>query len=112
MTITNINNYIIMSIIYKNTGSSRATKLTIHRKVDGIDITGYPVTFDLLSALPGNSNYPAITAADMRKLTDAEYTSRRSAFITMAANQTGYTADITGSVVTDTVTCPVMYVTP
>ena len=101
-----------MSIIYKNTGSSRATKLTIHRKVDGVDITGYPVTFDLLTALPGNSNYPAITASDMRKLSDTEYAARRGAFITLAENQTGYTADITGSVVTDTVTCPIVYVTP
>ena len=101
-----------MSLLYKNTGSAVATKLTIHRKVDGIELTGYPVTFDLLTALPGNANYPAITAADMRKLTLAEYTSRRSAFITMAANQTGYTADITDSVVTDTVTCPIVYVTP
>jgi len=101
-----------MSTLYKNTGTARATKLTIHRKVDGVDIAGYPLTFDLLTALPGNANYPAITGADMRKLTDAEYTARRNVFITAAANQTGYTADSTGSVVTDTVSCPIEYVTP
>ena len=101
-----------MSTIYKNNGTARATKLTIHRKVDGVDIAGYPLTFDLLTALPGNSNYPAITAADMRKLSDAEYAERRSIFITYAANQTGYTAEITGSEVTDIVSCPIEYVTP
>ena len=101
-----------MSVQYKNTGTARATKLTIHRKVDGVDITGYPLTFDLLTALPGNSNYPAITAADLRKLTDSEYNARRDIFITYAASQTGYTALNTGSVITDTVSCPIGYVIP
>ncbi len=98
-----------MSTLYKNTGVARASKLVIHRKVDGVDITGYPVTFDLLTAISG---YSVITASDLRKLSDAEYNARRDAFIAYAAIQTGYTASTTGSVVTDVVSCPIEYVTP
>lgn len=91
-------------ILYKNTGKARATKLVIHRKVDGADIAGFPIEFNMLMSIPG---YVELTLTQFKLLSDAEYATRRDAFIVHAAGITGYTAGTVGSVETDTISCPI-----
>lgn len=47
-----------------------ATSLTVHKKVTGINIPGYPKTYSILSAFPGVT---AITVNQWQKLADRSY---------------------------------------
>lgn len=101
---------------YKNTGEAFFALLTIHRKVDGVNISGYPQDFNLLNALP-SASLPAISSADFRKLSEADYITRRNAFIDYAKVQTGYNDTVaniaSGSIITNTTSCPIDgYVNP
>lgn len=91
-----------------NNTKFRRKKLTINKKVNGsIDTAGgFPVQLNVTSAFPG---YAALTDAEFKVMTDADYNTRLSAFY--AYVQTLYpffsTADVLNAASgTDSVLCP------